>query len=269
MALYRAVILGIVQAVTEFLPVSSSGHLVIFSHLLGWGVGSLVFDTMLHLGTGFALVVYFWKDLVDILKDLKGLGLKILLGILPAGVAGFLLETWFENTFRSVGFVVLFLLLGSLLMLFAEFWYRKGLSKSQNGTVELSLEKELTYEKAFFIGLFQVLALFPGFSRSGSTISGGLFLGLNREKSAKFSFLISIPIVLGAGLYQLLKISMGLGDLEVPTFFWKEALIGISTSFIAGFFCIGFLMRFLKKNSLLPFVVYRLGLVVLLLPFFI
>jgi len=257
---YRAIILGIVQAVTEFLPVSSSGHLVIFSHFLGWGNSSLIFDTMLHLGTGFALVAYFWKDLLGILKDLKGLGLKILLGILPAGIAGFLLEDWFESTFRSVEFVLLFLLLGSLLMLIAEFWLQKR--------VKLGKEfKKLTLKSASLVGLFQILALFSGFSRSGSTISGGLLLGLNREEAARFSFLLSIPLVLGAGFYQLLKVSTGLGGLEVATFFWKEALIGISTSFIASFFCIDFLMKFLKKNSLLPFVVYRVGLVILLLIF--
>ncbi len=264
MPFIRAVILGIVQGATEFLPVSSSGHLIIFSNFLGWGSGSLIFDVMLHLGTGLALVAYFWKDLVGVLKDLKGLGLKIFLGILPAGIAGFLFEDWFESTFRSVESVVLFLFLGSLLMLLAEVWFRRRAERAQV-LPEDSTEKELTYKGAFFIGLFQVLALFSGFSRSGSTISGGLFYGLKREEAARFSFLLSVPLILGAGFLQLAKMLLASSSTGLVAFSWQEALIGIFTSFFAGLLCIKFLMKFLKQNSLIPFVAYRVGLVLLLL----
>lgn len=260
MPLFRAFILGLTQGLTEFLPISSSGHLIIFSHLFGWGTGSLIFDTMLHLGTGLALVVYFWNDLIAVLKDLKGLSIKIILGVLPVIFIGFFFEDWFEMTFRSVEYVVLFLLLGSLLILIAEYSLRRRPADKIN--------KELTLAKSFLIGLFQSFALFPGISRSGSTISGGLIFGLDRKEAARFSFLLSIPVILGTGLYQLAKIFSGYGGLDAATFFWKEALVGILTSFAAGLFCIQFLMKFLTKNTLLPFVFYRIALAVFLMASF-
>lgn len=268
LSFFQAVILGIVQGATEFLPVSSSGHLVIFSYILGWGSGSLLFDTVLHLGTGLALLVYFWKDLISILKDSKRQKI-ILAGVLPSGLAGFLLSDWFESTFRLVGFVVLFLLLGSLLMLSAEFYFQKFLAKSAKKDLAFfSLDSQapnfFTIPRAFLLGLFQILALFPGFSRSGATISGGLFLGLNRKDSAKFSFWLSLPVILGAGILQLAKLLSGVGGVATALVFWQEALVGILVSFLSGLACIKVLMKFLENKSLLPFVVYRVLLSILL-----
>lgn len=264
----QAVILGIVQGVTEFLPVSSSGHLVIFSYILGWGSGSLFFDTMLHFGTGIALLVYFWKDLLLILKEPKKLKI-ILAGVLPSGLVGFLLSDWFENTFRLVGYVVLFLLLGSLLMLTAEFYFHKFLTKpTKKDLTFFSLDSQannfLTIPRAFLLGLFQILALFPGFSRSGATISGGLFLGLSRKDSARFSFWLSLPVILGAGILQLVKLLSGVGGVASALVFWQEAVVGVLASFLSGLVCVKILMKFLENNSLLPFVVYRVLLSILL-----
>src|SRR3989304_1512454 len=204
MNLIHAIILGSVQGLTEFLPISSSGHLIVFPHVFGWIQQPLAFDTTLHLGTAVALVVYFFKDLLKIIsgfvRDVWNfedefskfshdgkLGLYILLGSVPAGVIGFLFNDKIESVFRTVEYVVLFLILGSALMLFAgRLW-------------KWEKKKKVGYLESLVIGLFQSLALLPGISRSGSTISGGMLFGLNREEAAKFSFLLSIPLIVIAG----------------------------------------------------------------------
>lgn len=253
MSLIEAVVLGVVQGATEFLPISSSGHLIVVPYLFGWKNHSLVFDTTLHLGTSLALLVYFWKDLLDMVKNWREWWLKILLGILPAGLLGFFLNDIFENYFRNINFVILFLVLGSLLMLGAE---------------KISVEEpseEITPLKSLKIGLFQALALFPGVSRSGSTISGGMLSSLSREKAARFSFLLSIPLVWAAGLYEFTQISFST-SLQIDSL---TLLLGALTSFVTGFLCIKYLMKFLKKNSLYLFIVYRFVLVILLLFLFV
>jgi undecaprenyl-diphosphatase len=247
MSIFQALFLGIVQGLTEFLPVSSSGHLVLIPKVFGWVPQPLLFDTTVHLGTALALVVFFWKDIWQILVKNHSLGLKIIIGTIPAALLGFFFEGFFELTFRSIGYVSLFLFLGSLLMLFAEKVFRAPLT----GTV--------TYKKGLIVGLFQVLALFPGVSRSGATISGGMLCGLRHKDAARFSFLLSLPIVLGAGLYKLYD-AVGAGislDLNL--------LVGFFASFLSGILAIKFLMGFLQRNRLYVFVLYRLVLVAVLL----
>ncbi|MBD3366004.1 undecaprenyl-diphosphatase UppP [candidate division WWE3 bacterium] len=246
MTVFQALILGVVQGLTEFLPVSSSAHLVVLPEIFGWQAHSLVFDTTLHLGTSLALLAYFWKDLWEILRSPKKWWFKLFLGMLPAGVLGFLFNDLFEEYFRDISFVVVFLVLGSVLMHVAEKFFSSG-----NASAE-----EVSAKKSFLVGLFQSLALFPGFSRSGSTISGGMILGMSREAAAKFSFLLSIPLVWAAGGLEFVQLfSAGVGGSSVSAF---ALLVGAVSSFLTGVLCIKFFMRFVKSNSLIPFVVYRL-----------
>jgi undecaprenyl-diphosphatase len=263
MTIFQSIILGTVQGVAEFLPISSTGHLVILSGIPGWAEQPLVFDTTLHLATAAALIVCFWKDLVQIItsffkdlfkykcsiknysKEAKS-GLVILAGSIPAGLLGVLYGDVIETIFRSALFVAVFLMLGSVLLFIAE--------RSKKA------ETELNVKKGFFIGLFQALALFPGISRSGSTISGGMILGLSREEAAKFSFLLSVPIVLSAGIFQLLKSYSELAVISVD-----KILIGFIVSFVSGVLAIKFLLKFVRSHSLYPFIIYRIVLAVLIL----
>lgn len=257
MSFSQAFLLGIVQGLTEFLPISSSGHLVILPRLLGWEIQPLVFDVFLHLGTALALIVYFWKDLYKILLSfLKrtndqdfALGKYILIGAIPAGIIGFLLESTIEFTFRGINWVIAFLLLGTLFMWVAEKWFAKGTNI-------------LSEKRSLLIGLFQSFALLPGVSRSGASISAGMYLGLNRELAAKFSFLIAIPTVVGAGIYKALTSFDQLTDISFTIVF-----IGFITSFIVGLAAIKFLLNFVKRHSLNVFIVYRLVLFASLLVY--
>lgn len=265
MTILQSIILGLVQGVAEFLPISSTGHLVLLSKIPGWSEQPLVFDTTLHLATALALIICFWKDIWIIAsaflqsfslnklsfkhytKEAK-LGLIIIVGSIPAGLIGVLFGDTIENAFRSVFAVSMFLILGSVLMFFAE--KRSGVSA------------QLDIKKGFIIGLFQSIALLPGVSRSGSTISGGMFLGLNREEATKISFLLSIPIVLSAGLFQLLK-----SYTELATVSFSVVFVGFFVSFLSGLFAIKFLLKFVKTHTLYPFIVYRIALALILLIF--
>jgi undecaprenyl-diphosphatase len=267
MSLLQALVLGAVQGLTEFLPVSSSGHLVIFPKVLGWKEHSLVFDTTLHLATALALIFYFRKDILDIirsfLKDIlkrgfsfkkyssEGLmGWKIIIGTIPVGIFGLLFADTLESVFRDVSFVSLFLLVGSALMFLGE----KKLNK------RLLVKDEISISKSFKVGLFQVLSLLPGISRSGSTIAGGMFFGLSRKEAAKFSFLLSIPAVLAAGISQLISVFDYLNMAD-----FAPMLVGFLSSFIVGLLAIGFLLKYVRKNNLYPFIIYRVGLTLFLL----
>lgn len=252
MTIFQAIILGAVQGLTEFLPISSSGHLIIFPELFGWNTQSLAFDTILHLGTVTALIIYFKTDLLKIIKNISLLKL-LLIGSIPAGVLGFLFESYIEEVFRSTNSVILFLLVGSLLMFLAEKYYKKVWHTERKLNIS-----QVTPKDSLVIGCFQSLALFPGVSRSGATISGGIFKGLTRELSARFSFLLSIPIVLGAGLYKIIKSYQDLS-------FDGVLLGGFLSSFLVGMLAINFLLRFLKKNTLNVFILYRVVLGILLL----
>jgi undecaprenyl-diphosphatase len=264
MTIFQAIILGITQGATEFLPVSSSGHLIIIPKLFGWSEQPLVFDTTMHLATASVLILVFWKDLWTILKslthDLRSSGfklslweepskmfIKIILSSIPAGVAGLLLNDFIEQKFRDVHFSIIFVLFGTLLMIAAEYKHNKN-------------KTTLSYSVAFVLGLFQSLALFPGVSRSGATISGGMLTGLNREVSARFSFLLSIPIVVLAGLYELKKAATGLTGVSI-----EALIVGFISSFLVGLVSVRFLLNYLKKNTLIPFVIYRLILVLIIL----
>lgn len=258
MTIWQAFILGIVQGITEFLPISSSGHLVITPYLLGWKIPEVyvfTFDVLVQMGTLIAVIIYFWKYLwrivIAVVKGLKDkkpfgspdakLGWLVVLSTIPAILGGLFLEKHVEAAFLSVQITALFLLVTALLL-----WVAERLSKQMNKMENLS-----TLD-AFIIGCFQVLAIFPGLSRSGSTIAGGIIRKLKREEAAKFSFLMSIPVMLGAGV-------MSINDLlEVPnlTEFLPALLVGFITSGIVGFISIHWLLKFLNKNKLGLFSIY-------------
>jgi undecaprenyl-diphosphatase len=263
MSIFQAFILGIVQGITELLPISSSAHLILIPNFFGWEKHSLVFDTTLHLATACALIVYFRKEILGIIKALFSdvfrfkfnvkkysknglLGIVILVGSIPAGILAVLLGDKIEMLFRGTGSVVLFLTLGSLLMIFADMFF----------SAKIKNIGDIKFGKSFVIGLFQSLALFSGVSRSGATISGGMLLGLERSLAARFSFLLSIPIILSAGIFQAFSSA---GQLEsVPL---ASILTGFLSSFIFGLLAIKFLMGFLGKHKLTGFIIYRLVLV--------
>ena len=252
-----ALILGLLQGLTEFLPVSSSGHLIIARELLGlqtdFGLGV---DAILHFATALAVIIYFRKDLLELLIGLKNIVIgkevekqtrtllwALAIGTIPAVVLGLLLESKIVTAFRAPELVAWILVLGSLLFAVAE----KASSK-------LSEKKELTVKKGVAVGFFQALAIFPGMSRSGATISGGMLMGLTREAAARLAFLLSLPIIIGAGSKKLLD----LGGAGLQQDEWFVILFGVLVAFASGLLCIHYLLRFLKKHTLHVFIVYRL-----------
>ncbi|HLA26012.1 MAG TPA: undecaprenyl-diphosphatase UppP [Patescibacteria group bacterium] len=262
---FSALILGLVQGLTEFLPVSSSSHLILAREILGLQTeNGLTVDAILQLATILAVGIYFYKDLIDLAKAAvflilrkpidpknKTLLIAIILGTIPALIAGLLLEKTMETVFRSAELVAITLILGSILFLVAEKYAKQN--------------KPLSINNGFLIGLFQTLALVPGVSRSGSTISGGLILGLTREQAARFSFLLSFPIILGSGLKKLIDLrhEQSANIINFPL------LLSFITAFAVGLICIHFLLRYLKNHTLNIFIIYRLALAAIVLLFII
>jgi undecaprenyl-diphosphatase len=257
-----AVLLGVVQGLTEFLPVSSSGHLLLGQYFLGLSQDrfGLPFDVALHLGTLVAVIAFFWRDLLGmagafVLSLLPGrrnladpqqrLAYLILASTIPAALIGFFLESFFENTVRSPWVVAFNLVVVGVLFILAE-----GV-----GSKTRSADK-LRFVEAVGIGLAQAAALVPGVSRSGATITLGLFLGLRREEAARFSFLMSVPIIAGAGFLQLTDaVSQGMSR--------SEALIfgaGFVSSAVVGYLAIRFFLRYVIHHSLRAFAYYRFAL---------
>jgi undecaprenyl-diphosphatase len=268
--LIHAAILGIVQGLTEFLPISSSAHLILVPKLLGWNdpfLDSAAFDVMLHLGTLLALVVYFWRDLVRLLAAwLRSIGRRgvgddpdarlawlLLISVVPAAVLGAALEDFFDRTFRdALAWVGVFILVGATLLWLAERWGARDRDLNQ-----------LTAVDAAIIGVGQALALFPGMSRSGTTIAAGLFLGLERAAAARFSFLMAVPVIAGAGLWKA-RTLVGAGLEGART---DQLLVGVTVSAISGFLAVWFLLAFLRQNSTALFIVYRVVLAGLVFVF--
>ncbi len=259
MSLFHAIILGIIEGLTEFVPVSSSGHLLLTHVFLGVGPNDLAIDAVLQMGTIFAVLVYFrvelWRLFVTFLRLIGGktvdtkektLLYSIIIGTIPAIIIGLLLETTISTTFRAPYVMVIGLFIGSALMYFAD--------KRQHTT-----DASVHVKKGFLIGLFQSLALLPGVSRSGATISGGLFLGLPREEATRFSFLLSFPIIVGAGLKEFLDLRHVTGGVSF------ELGVGSLVAFLVGLASIHYLLKYLRTHSLSVFVYYRLLLAVAIL----
>lgn len=261
----QALILGLVQGATEFLPISSSGHLVLVPWLLGWEDPGLAFDTFLHLGSLVAVLAYFRHDLWSLALAWAGslrerslgdpqarVAWLIIWGTLPAVVMGLTLESLFQRLFAAPVWVSILLLVTGLLLLLGE-----GVRKSE------SRMESLTWLDALLVGLAQGVAIAPGVSRSGATISVGLWRGLEREEAARFSFLLAIPAILGANLLQLWELAKLSGGGEVAS----TLLLGFVAAAVSGYVAIRFFLGFLKRRSLYPFSLYcwLLGTLTLLL----
>jgi undecaprenyl-diphosphatase len=256
MDIISAIILGVVQGLTEFIPVSSSGHLILMHTVLGVeGDTSLAFDAILQLATVLAVIVYFFDDILVLLQTMmRKLGrlpvnekdfimVKALaLGTIPAVILGLFLESFMESTFRNPLLVAGVLILGSILFMYAEYTYDNCYH-----------DRELTPKMGWKIGFFQALALIPGMSRSGATIAGGMLLGLSRTDAARFAFLLSVPIILGSGLKKLLELITS--DVAVV---WAPIVFGSIVSFVVGLLAIHFMIGFVRKHTLWPFIWYRI-----------
>ncbi len=266
MGFFDAILLGILQGLTEFLPISSSAHLRIASELLGIGDAGAAFTAITQIGTEAAVIVFFWRDIVRIIgrwfQSLTGkaartdpdalMGWWIIIGTIPIVVLGLLFQDQIETTLRSLWFTAITLIVFGLLLGAADWAGRKT----------RPLEK-LTWKHGLVFGFAQSLALIPGVSRSGGTITAGLFMGYTREAAARYSFLLAIPAVLGSGFYQLLK------ALRAPEGDTPMGLTAIATAvaFVIALVVIGVFMKYISKRSFLPFVIYRvlLGIAIIVL----
>jgi undecaprenyl-diphosphatase len=264
----QALIMGIVQGLTEFLPISSSGHLIVVPFLFGWSdpfITSLAFSVMLHIGTLAALLVYFRADWVRLVpaglaairdRSLRAdpdrrLAWLLIAATIPAALAGFLLNDLIETAFRDVGLVVVTLVVGAAILWVADRW--GGRTKGVD---------DVTFPIAGAIGAAQALALVPGISRSGISISASRLAGLDREAAARFSFLMATPITAGAAIFELRKLVTGEAAVSVTL---GPLLVGMSAAFVAGMIAIGFLLRYLRTRTLTIFVIYRLVLAAVIL----
>jgi len=260
---WQALVLGIVQGLTEFLPISSSAHLILVPWLFGWPEPGLAFNVALHLGTLSAVLVYFSRDLLTIARGwLTGLaqrrplgspeariGWAVLIGSVPAGVVGVLLNDAIDQYFHSGGGGTLAIGLTAVLLmaLGAALWLAERAGRRSRSLTEVGLRD------GFLVGVAQALALLPGVSRSGSTITAGLFLGFQRAAAARFSFILGIPAIVGAGMLETMHLlRTGLPASERTLF-----VVGMAASAVTGFLAIAFLLRFLQRRSTAVFVLYR------------
>lgn len=244
MNLFEAIFLGVLQGATEFLPVSSSGHLVLFQSIFGLKEGALTFDVFLHFGTLVSVIVVFWDDIKEMLlfkKSHRHLIWMIIVGIIPTGIIGVFFKDTFERVFSSVLMVGLMLLVTGFIL-----WISESFKKRGKDLANMKISDALT------IGIIQGLAIIPGISRSGSTIVGGLFRGLKRDQAAKYSFFVAIPVIFGATLLEAKDILQGTGD-QVPALY---IICGTLAAMVSGYFAIRFLMKLLKERSLKPFAFY-------------
>ncbi|WP_421118789.1 undecaprenyl-diphosphate phosphatase [Aquihabitans daechungensis] len=268
MSYVEAIVLGIVQGLTEFLPISSSGHLRIVPELFGWDDPGASFTAVIQLGTMAAVVIFFWRDLWRITRawcqdawrivqarSTKGgrssddarMGWYLIVATIPIAIFGFAFKDQIETGARDLRLIASTLIIGGLILL----WADKAGSRTK-GIEHISTRDGVT------IGLAQSLALVPGVSRSGATISAGMFLGFTREAAARFSFLLSIPAVVLSGLFSLRDVGGGEGLPVGPT------LVATAVSFVVGYAAIAWLLRYLTSHTLLVFVVYRVALGLLL-----
>jgi undecaprenyl-diphosphatase len=276
----QAIILGVIQGIAEFAPISSSAHLIIVPWLFGWDnpvTSSLTFDMALHLGTLAAVLVYFRVDLWRLLRagvlsiverkigddfDRK-LAWLLILGTIPAAIIGVLAEDTIDSLFHSEGtaiptvaMIVLALLLGGVGLLM---WLVEKVARHDRPLEAMGVKETL------LIGSAQSLALFPGVSRSGSTLIAGMALGFKRDMAARFSFLLAVPITAAAGLKSVLDVS---GDLQAGLLTTSDLMliaIGVLSAGIAGFLCIHYLLRYLRNSTVMIFVYYRLGMAALVI----
>lgn len=263
MTLFEIIILAIIQGITEFLPISSSAHLILPSELLGWQNQGLAFDVAVHVGSLLAVMIYFRADIARMLvawvqsgfsrqqTDDSKLAWWVILATIPAVVFGFVAKDFIEEYARSALVIACTTIFFGLVL-----WYADATGKLSKNIYQL------TWKNALFIGLAQAMALIPGTSRSGITMTAGLMLGMDRESAARFSFLLSIPVILGAGLLATLDLFQ-----QETAVDWEALFYGIGLSFVSAYTCIYLFLSWISKIGMLPFVIYRLVLGVVLLGF--
>lgn len=256
--LLKAVVLGLIQGLTEFLPISSSAHLRIFPELFGWGDPGAAFTAVIQIGTELAVLIYFRKDIWRIAStwvkslfkpEYRGhfdarMGWFIIIGSLPIVLLGVALKDIIEKDFRNLWIIATMLVLMGLVLGLAD---RIGRNEKEI--------KQLTLRDAILMGLAQAVALIPGVSRSGATLSMGRALGYQREAATRYAFLLAIPAVVGAGLFELKEIPHGHND-----FGWGPTLLATVISFVVGYAAIAWLLRYVSNHSYTPFVLYRVAL---------
>jgi undecaprenyl-diphosphatase len=259
-SLFEVIVLAIIQGLTEFLPISSSAHLILPSAILGWNDQGLVFDVAVHVGTLLAVMLYFRRDIGNLtvgwVQSLAGkqstdgkLAWWVILATIPAGLAGLLGADLIETFLRSPYVIAITTIVFGLAL-----WLADATAK------QLQTMEQLSWKQALLIGVAQAIALIPGTSRSGITMTAALMLGLDRVSAARFSFLLSIPIIVLSGGYQASKL------LAEPTHYDINAiLLGTGLSFFSAFICIHLFLKVIERMGMLPFVIYRLVLGVVLL----
>jgi len=264
METWQEMILALLQGLTEFLPISSSAHLILLPRLAGWNDQGLGYDIAVHVGTLCAVVIYFRHELKlmgrDWARSLKTrqtttearLAWWVLIGTIPVGLCGLLFKDFIETSLRSP-LIIAYATLGFGLLL----WWADYRSKRRRDEYSLKLADIL------FIGVAQAIALIPGTSRSGITITAGLMLGLTRSAAARFSFLLSIPVIVLAGMLELLDLING--NTRLP---WSDFLLGAFASGVTAYLCIHYFLKLLDQVGMLPFIIYRLLLGVFLLLVF-
>lgn len=258
MTYLHSILLGIIQGLTEFLPISSSAHLVLVPYLFGWNFPTeqiFPFDVLVQLGTLLAVIVYFWKDLWAVIKAFvlglarrqpfadpdSRLGWYLILATIPAGLLGLLIKDQVEAAFHSPRITAVFLLVTAVLLFIGEEFGRK--TRPFEGMNSLG---------ALAMGIFQALSIFPGVSRSGSSITGGLLSGFTRPAAARFSFFMSIPVMLAAGLLSILD----LRDIPNLAGFLPVVLAGVAAAAVVGYLSIRWLLAYLGRHSLFAFSIY-------------
>ncbi|MFC3121056.1 undecaprenyl-diphosphate phosphatase [Agaribacter flavus] len=263
MTLFEIIILAIIQGLTEFLPISSSAHLILPSEVLGWNNQGLAFDVAVHVGSLLAVMIYFREDIWRLSLAWFGHGFSkqqstdsrlawwVIIGTIPAGTFGYLMKDIIEVYARSALVIATTTIVFGLLL-----WYADAKAK------QIKKLENIGIKETILIGIAQAVAVIPGTSRSGITMTAGLMMGLTREAAARFSFLLSIPIILAAGLFSTLDLVSANEAID-----WSALLYGAAFSFVAAYACIFLFLNWISRIGMLPFVIYRLVLGVVLLIF--
>jgi undecaprenyl-diphosphatase len=257
----QAIILAIVQGVTEFLPVSSSGHLILLPRLLGWEDQGLAFDVMVHLGTLLAVLIYFRQEVALIFRDTianlfgaeptenSRIGWQIALATVPVGLVGFFWGGWVESSLRNPRYIAIMMIIFAVVL----WWVDRRNKQTRDLTT-------LNPRDIIVIGCAQAISLMPGVSRSGMTIAAALLMGLSRDAAARFSFLMAIPVIILAGGLKAVELMHSESSAD-----WSVLLLGLTVSALVAYVCIHWFLGFVRRFSMLPFALYLLGLGVFLL----
>jgi len=272
MTIIQSIILGIVQGITEFLPVSSSGHLVLLPKILGWDYQGVAFDAIVHMGTLLAVIIYFRERIWSVLTGIFSRGKKkkdsrrlaffiIIVSIVPAGLFGFFFKDAIEGAFRGLNVIAYSLIFWGIVLYIADKYSASLVEKKE----KLSDTNTLSLKQVLIVAFAQAIALIPGTSRSGITMTAGLFAKIDKKSAAEFSFLMSIPVIALAGLLKIIDLfTIGLEGLGSGVL-----VVGFFASMISGFFAISFLMKIVERFGFGFFAIYRIILGIIILVYFV